>query len=413
MKPTALSCIRCGRSYPLDEFDRACGACEREGVAANLSVVYDESTPPDRDARPSAPRTLWRFADALPLQADAAISLGEGMTPLIPVAWPDCEALFVKDETRNPTWSFKDRLASVAVSWAASIGTRVIATSSSGNAGAAAASYAARAGLPCVVLTFKGAAGPMVEQIRAAGAMVLECAEKEDRWRILSAAVDRFGWFPTSPFFGPTAGSNPIGIEGYKTLAYEIAEQLDWRVPDWCVLPVCYGDALFGLWKGFDEMRRWGWTDDMPRLAAAEVSGSLSAGLSGDDPMPPAVDRDTGSIATSIDIPRSTAQALLALRRSDGLAVTLDDEAILAAQAALARDTGLFVEASSAAALAAVERLGAGGAIRDGDTVVAVATASGLKDVDAGSSASGAVPRVEADLDSLCRALVEHYGFDV
>ena len=413
MEPTSLACVRCGRSYPLDSFDRACGACGDKEVAANLSVVYDESNPPDRDALPGAPKTLWRFADALPLGAEQAVTLGEGMTPIIPAASPHCETLFVKDETRNPTWSFKDRLASVAISWAASIGVGVIATSSSGNAGAAAASYAARAGMPCVVLTFKGAAGPMVEQIRAAGAMVLECAEKEDRWRILSEAVDRFGWFPTSPFFGPTAGSNPIGIEGYKTLAYEIAEQLDWRVPDWCVLPVCYGDALFGLWKGFDEMRRWGWTDRMPRLVAAEVSGSLSAGLSGDDPMPPAVEREAGSIAISIDIPRSTAQALLALRRTDGLAVTLEDSAILGAQAALARDSGLFVEASSAAALAAIDRLGDDGAIRRGDTVVAVATASGLKDVGAAPSAAAAVPGVKADLDDLRRALGEHYGFDV
>ncbi|MDE0335368.1 MAG: pyridoxal-phosphate dependent enzyme, partial [Defluviicoccus sp.] len=209
MKPAALACIRCRGTYPLDSLDRACGACEDDGVAANLGVVYDESAPPDRDVLPETPRTLWRFADALPLPAENAISLGEGMTPLVPIASPHCEALFVKDETRNPTWSFKDRLASVAVSWAASIGARVIATSSSGNAGAAAAAYAARAGLPCVVLTFKGAAGPMVEQIRATGAMVLECAEKEDRWRILSRAVEEFGWFPTSPFFGPTAGSNP------------------------------------------------------------------------------------------------------------------------------------------------------------------------------------------------------------
>ncbi len=411
MKPTSLSCIRCGRSYPLESFDRACGACESDGVAANLGVVYDESTLPDRDALPAAPRTLWRFADTLPLEAGQAVSLGEGMTPLLPIASPRCETLFVKDETRNPTWSFKDRLASVAVSWAVSAGARVIATSSSGNAGAAAASYAARAGLPCVVLTFKGAAGPMVEQIRAAGAMVLECAEKEDRWHILSRAVEKFGWFPTSPFFGPTAGSNPIGIEGYKTLAYEIAEGLDWCVPDWCVLPVCYGDALFGLWKGFDEMRRWGWTGGMPRLVAAEVSGSLSSALSRDDPMPPAVDRDAGSVATSIDIPRSTAQALIALRRTDGIAVALDDAAILGARETLARGAGLFVEASSAAAFAAIERLGAAGTIRRGDTVVAIATASGLKDV--GAAPSAPVPSVNADLDDLRRALGEHYGFDV
>ena len=411
MKPKALACIRCGRSYPLESFDRCCGACEAEGVAANLGVVYEEPDYPDRDGLPAAPNTMWRFADALPLRAEQAVSLGEGMTPLLPISSTWCETLLVKDETRNPTWSFKDRLASVAVSWAVSAGAMVIATSSSGNAGAAAASYAARAGLPCVVLTFKGAAGPMVGQIRAAGAMVLECAEKEDRWRILSRAVEEFGWFPTSPFFGPTAGSNPIGIEGYKTLAYEIAEGLDWRVPDWCVLPVCYGDALFGLWKGFDEMCRWGWTDAMPRLVAAEVSGSLSSGLSSDDPMPPAVERDAGSVAVSIDIPRSTAQALMALRRTDGIAVALDDSAILGAQATLARESGLFVEASSAAAFAAIDRLGAGGTIGRGDTVVAIATASGLKDV--GAAPSALVPAVKADLDDLRRVLGEHYGFDV
>ena len=411
MKPTSLACIGCGETHPLDDFARACRACAEAGAIVNLGVVYGQSTPPCRDAIPAEPATLWRFADALPLAAEDAVSLGEGMTPLIPLASPHGGSLWVKDETRNPSWSFKDRLASVAVSWAKKIGAKVIATSSSGNAGAAAASYAARAGLPCVVLTFRGAAGPMVGQIRAAGAMVLECAEKEDRWRILSRAVQEFGWFPTSPFFGPAAGSNPIGIEGYKTLAYEIAEGLGWRAPDWCVLPVCYGDALFGLWKGFDEMRRWGWTQGMPRLVAAEVSDSLAAGLAGEDPMPPAVARDGDSIAVSIDIPRSTAQALLALRRTDGIAVALGDAEIAAARAALARREGLFVEASSAAAFAAVERLGAAGKFGRNDSVVVIATASGLKDM--GSSPAQKLPKAGTDLDGLRRALKESYGFDV
>ncbi|MDE0060987.1 MAG: pyridoxal-phosphate dependent enzyme [Defluviicoccus sp.] len=411
MKPTSLACIGCGETHPLDAFARACRACAEAGVTANLGVVYGDAATPRRDAIPAGPATLWRFADALPLAAEDAVSLGEGMTPLVPIAAPHRGSLWVKDETRNPSWSFKDRLASVAVSWAKKIGAQVIATSSSGNAGAAAASYAARANLPCVVLTFRGAAGPMVGQIRAAGAMVLECAEKEDRWRILSRAVKEFGWFPTSPFFGPAAGSNPIGIEGYKTLAYEIAEGLGWRAPDWCVLPVCYGDALFGLWKGFDEMRRWGWTEAMPRLVAAEVSGSLAAGLAGEDPMPPAVARDGDSIAVSIDIPRSTAQALLALRRTDGIAVALDDAEIATARAALARREGLFVEASSAAAFAAIERLGAAGTFRGGDSVVAIATASGLK--DAGSSPADALPGAGTDLDGLRCALKQSYGFDV
>ena len=127
-------------------------------------------------------------------------------------------------------------------------GARVIASSSSGNAGAAAAAYAARAGLPCVVFTFVGTAGPMVLQMQAYGALVVAVENKAHRWTLLEAGVRRFGWFPTSPFFGPVVGSNPYGIEGYKSLAYEIAEQLDWHVPDWIVLPVCYGDA-WSAWR--------------------------------------------------------------------------------------------------------------------------------------------------------------------
>ncbi len=413
MDAASLDCILCGIAYPVDHFDRACSSCLARGHAANLSVGYVAGPAPDRDALPSHPASMWRYADMLPLAAGEAVSLGEGATPLVRIEWTDGMEVEVKDETRNPTWSFKDRLASVAVSWARRSGAAVIATSSSGNAGAAAAAYAARAGLACVVLTFRGTAGPMIDQIRAAGAMVLECAAKDDRWIILEKAVRAFGWFPTAPFFGPTVGSNPIGIEGYKTLAYEIAEQRGWQVPDWCVLPVCYGDALFGLWKGFEEMRRWGWTTAVPRLVAAEISGSLAAAMAGGGPMPPAVVRNAGSVAVSIDAPRSTAQAVAALRRTDGVALTLDDAAILEARARLARRTGMFLEASSAAAFAAIDRLCGAGTIARGQSVVAVATASGLKDIGAAPDAASPLPSVAPDLDSLVLALREAYGFDV
>ncbi len=130
----------------------------------------------------------------------------------------------------------------------------MIASSSTGNAGAAAAAYATRAGLPSIIFTVVGAAGPMMTQMQAYGALVVAVEDKAHRWTLLEAGVRRFGWFPTSPFFGPVVGSNPYGIEGYKSLAYEIAEQLEWRVPDWVVLPVCYGDALVGMARGFAEL---------------------------------------------------------------------------------------------------------------------------------------------------------------
>ena len=165
-----------------------------------------------------------------------AITLGEGGTPLHHLSGAGrvlgLTRLFAKDETRNPTLSFKDRLAAVAISAARQLGEKTIVSSSSGNAGAAAAAYAAKAGLPCVIFMFQGAAGPMMTQMRAYGARVVTVENKADRWTLMEMAVRQCGWFPTSPFFGPVVGSNPYGIEGYKTLAYETAEQLGWQVPD-------------------------------------------------------------------------------------------------------------------------------------------------------------------------------------
>lgn len=410
--PHLLKCIRCRQSAPLEAFDRACDRCTADGVHSNLTVDYGEWAPPTRYEIPMWPDTMWRFAGQLPVAIDEAVSLGEGATPLIAADGLVPCSLLLKDETRNPTWSFKDRLASIAVSWAKHIGAKVIATSSTGNAGAAAAAYAARANLPCVVLTFGGVAPAMITQIRSYGAMVLTVATKDDRWAVLSDAVRELGWFPTSPFFGPAVGSNPIGLEGYKTIAYEIAEQFDWQAPDWCVLPVCYGDALYGMWKGFEEMRSWGWIDRCPRLVAAEVSGSLTATLANESNMPLDVPRTGQSLAISIDVTRGTYQALHALRQSGGMAVTLEDDALLDWQRRLASGSGLFVEMSSAAALAAVDRLTEKGTIGRDETVVAVLTASGLKDSGVGVAEPRSVPKVSADLDSVLGALRKTYGFD-
>ena len=301
----------------------------------------------------------------------------------------------------------------MAISWARKIGAPAIATSSTGNAGAAAAAYAARAGLPCVVLTYKGAAGAIVSQMRSYGAMVLTVPAIEDRWTVLSQAVREYGWFPTSPFFGPAVGSNPIGVEGYKTLAYEIAEQFDWEPPDWCILPVCYGDALFGMWRGFDDMKSWGWIDAIPRLVAAEVSGSLAAAVAQDLDMPPVVPRNSKSIANSIDVMRATYQARHALKQTDGLAVALDDQELIEARDRLASSAGLSAETSSAAAFAAVDVLSRSGVIKPNDRVVAIMTATGLKDFGmAGIPVLGA-PDVAPDLESVLRALSDEYSYNV
>jgi threonine synthase len=347
----------------------------------------------------------------LPAPAGQAVTLGEGDTPLLPVPALGLGDVWVKDESRNPTWSFKDRLASSAVTMAKQFGARLIVSSSSGNAGAAAAAYAAKAGLPCIVFTFKGAAGPLLTQMRAYGAMVVMVEDKDDRWRFQSAGVEKFGWYPTSPFFGPVIGSNPFGMEGYKTIAFEIAESFDWQPPDWCVLPVCYGDALHGMWKGFEELEALGWIDRVPRFAAAEVSGSLAAALSAGEAAPMPRPRNAATIATSIGANQGTVQALEVLRRTNGAAVVVEDDALIEWVVKLAKREGIWAEPSSVAPLAAIEKLRHQGTIGAHERVVALVTASGLKDIAPAEKALAPAPMVSGTLDDVLRALHRSYGF--
>ena len=274
-------------------------------------------------------------------------------------------------------------------------------SSSTGNAGAAVAAYAAKAGLPCIVFTAQGAVGPLVTQMRVYGATVVAVANKADRWPLMQHAVRQLGWYPTSPFFGPVVGSNPYGIEGYKTLAYEIAEQMSWRVPDCCVLPVCYGDALIGMWRGFMEMRAIGWTDRLPRMMAAEIYGSLGAALRDGGDVLPDMPMTHDTVAKSTSATRSTFQALHVLRASGGAATVVTNDAIMRWQQQLAREEGLYVEPASAGAIAAVVQLKESGEIKSTDKVVALLTASGLKDPGATTSVQDDLSAVSGDVEAV------------
>jgi threonine synthase len=404
-----LQCVRCEARYPADHYAEDCPAC-RPVARSNLMVVYEDQLRSPR-AKPAADagRGLWRYGDLLPVAQADGISLGEGGSPLHLLSRVGgaigVGRLLGKDETRNPTWSFKDRLACMAASSAKAMGAKVIVSSSSGNAGAAAAAYAAKAGLDCVIFTFKGTAGPMLTQMRAYGATVVACENKGDRWTLMEHAVRNYGWFPTSPFFGPVVGSNPYGIEGYKTLAYEVAEQMDWNVPDWCVLPVCYGDALLGMWRGFEDMMAFGWTDRMPRMVAAETYGSLGAALTDGLDAPPDIRKNYETVAVSIGATRGTYQALDIIRRSGGTALTIGNDDIMRWQQVMARDEGLYIEPSSAAGIAAIEQLAQAGRLGADDTVVSLLTASGLKDPAATATQQGEMVAVPANFDDAVAAL--------
>ncbi|GLS33551.1 L-threonine synthase [Mesorhizobium albiziae] len=388
-KIEGFSCIRCGATYPgdIDIDSRGCPACQA-AAPANLQPIYARKpyVSPDSAVGGAAGKSLWRFASMLPCSAEEAVSLGEGQTPLIAAARMGrllgTPKLSIKDEGRNPTWSHKDRFSTVAVSVARARGARVVATASSGNAGASLAAYAARAGLDCVVATFAGSAGPMLSQIRKYGATVLPLVNKRDRWTLLQQAVSRFGWFVTSPYHAPVVGSHPLGIEGYKTIAYEIVEQSDGRAPNWCVVPVCYGDALAGLWSGFKDLYDAGVIDRLPRLVAAEVHGSLADALAHGLDHLEERDIQFDTLAVSIGTPRSAYQALKALRESSGHAVPVTNDGLVEMQQRLARSEGIFAELASVTPCVAIENLRKRNVISPDDHVVAIVTASGLKDLD-------------------------------
>jgi threonine synthase len=383
---TGLRCLRCAAEFDPRPTLTGCPRCAAEGHVANLTPTYDyaavrAATSPEAWA--SRPRGVWRYRELLPVDTAQAVSLGEGGTPLVHLPrlgeQLGLTRLYVKDESRNPTLSFKDRMASLVVSHARQVGARTVAIASSGNAGAALAAYAARAGLECVVLTSASAPAAMMAQMLAYGATLLAPPNAADRWTLLRAGVERLGWYAASNFLPRPVGSNPFGVDAYKTIAFEIWEDLGRAVPEAVVFPVCYGDGLWGATKGFEELERLGWSDGVPRMGAAEVFGCLTSALETDaDDVAPVPSES--SIAISIATGLSTHQGLTALRRGHGFAGRVNDDDTLAMQHRLADLEGLFAEASSVLGLVLAGRARQDGTLRADDRVVVILTASGLKD---------------------------------
>jgi threonine synthase len=357
---------------------------------------------------------MWRYQPLLPVSADNVTSLGEGATPLLGVprlgAHLGIPNLYIKDESRNPSGSFKDRLAAAAVSAARQMGKRVVVGSSSGNAGAAIGAMAARSGLACVIFTTQQFPLAMKTQMAVYGSYLIAAPTVKDRWSLMEAGVERFGWFPVTVFRYPYFGSNCYGIEGYKTLGYEIADQLP-AVPDHIVFPVGAGDAFSGAYKGLAEYAEAGAIPSLPRMHAAEVNGplehSLVHGLDYVEDMPAP---NVASVAISVGSTLSTYQALNVLHQTKGSARSADNDEMLAAQSDLARLEGIFVETSSALSVAVLPRLVADGVIDPDSTVVAVLTSDGLKDPDTTAAHLPRIPSSGSDLESVVEILRDVYG---
>jgi threonine synthase len=349
-------------------------------------------------AQPPLPG-LERWAPLLPPLAPG-LAMAEGGTALVPApelaAWAGLNGeLFIKDESRNPTWSHKDRFNLCSVSVAVAMGAAGVVLSSSGNHGASAAAYAARAGLPCIVLVSRDTPPAVQSFVRAYGAAVLAVPQAGSQ-TLIRQIVERLGYH---------FAHHAWGCEGYKTLAYEVFAQLGGRVPAAVFIPTSNAQLLFGVWKGFRELRELGVAATTPVMVACEPA-TCAAHFQAFETRQDHVEIVEGpTVAYAIGSRVSSTQGMLALRESGGFAVSLPDDETRAAQAALA-GRGMWQEASGAISLAGLRQVVAAGRRFDGP-VVCVTCSSGFKDVGVGRDPA---PASELEWDAVCRALATHYG---
>ncbi|MCC7416031.1 MAG: threonine synthase [Acidobacteria bacterium] len=330
---------------------------------------------------------MWRYRELLPLlDGEAPVTLGEGFTPLVHAerlgAAIGLDRLYIKDESLNPTNSFKARGQSAAITRARGLRASTIALPTAGNAGNAAAAYAAAAGLRCEVFMPADAKRPFVDECRLYGAHVtLVDGLITDAGRLAAERGGPLGWYDVSTL------KEPYRIEGKKTMAYELAEQMDWRWPDWIVYPTGGGTGMVGMWKAFDEIEAIGWVPRGPRPRMVSVQAEHCAPIvrafeQGAERAAPW--EHAATIADGLRVPRAIGDFLIlrAIRESGGTAVAVPDDAMVEGMLRIGRLEGVSAAPEGGAALAAIERLLAAGTIRQSDSVVLFNTGGALKYLD-------------------------------
>ncbi|HWB48095.1 MAG TPA: threonine synthase [Stellaceae bacterium] len=358
-------CPACGKTIAAD---RPIWRCD---CGSHLNLAPGEGL--SRGRIDTGDASLWRYRAALGLQGPPRVSLGEGWTPLVQRGWDGAPIRF-KLESQMPTGSFKDRGTAVMLNHLLEVGVGPIHEDSSGNAGSSIATYAAAAGIPCRIFVPATAPRGKVVQIAASGAAVE--AISGTRQDVTDAALAA----ASGASFYASHNWQPFFIEGTKTLAYELWEQLGFAVPDNVLVPTGYGSNILGLERGFDELMRRGEVNRMPRLFAVQAANcaAFAAAWAGDTAFSP---RPTMADGIATAKPVRTAEVLAALRRSGGGVIAVPEEEIAPALLRLGR-LGLYVEPTSATAGAALTRLLADGTVTPSETTVAVITGHGLKAAD-------------------------------
>ena len=381
MNVTHLECALCGLEHEAQRLHNLCTACGKP-----LLVRYDLERAKmtlTRESLATRRPDLWRYREVLPVEDDKNIvSLGEGWTPLLPArtlaATLGLNDLYIKDESQNPTQSFKARGMTTAVSMAKELGAEKLAVPSAGNAAGALAAYAARAGLQSFIFMPRDTPRANVVECEQTGAhvtlmdgLITDCGAEVGRRK------EAEGWFDVSTL------KEPYRVEGKKTLGYELAEQLNWELPDVIIYPTGGGTGLIGMWKAFDEMEQMGWIGSKrPRMVTVQASGcapivtAFEAGKRFADEFP-----NAATTASGLRVPKAIGDFLIldAIRESGGTAIAVTDDELIDATKVIGAAEGLFCAPEGAACLPALEKLIDSGAVKMNDRVVLFNTGSGVK----------------------------------
>ena len=401
-----LRCRECGRQFPVEAL-HVCDYC-----FGPLEVAYDYeriAAVVSRERIAAGPRSIWRYRDLLPVDDAAPVDLGAGFTPLIRADRLAAELglgeLWVKDDTANPTGSFKDRVVSVALTKARQLGFKVAACASTGNLANSVAAHAARAGMASVVLIPSDLEAAKITMTAVYGGTVVAVRGTYDEVNRLCAELT--SEHPSWAFVNVNVRS--YYAEGSKTLAFEVAEQLGWQAPDHVIVPIASGSQLTKVAKGFAELVEVGLLDGP---APVRVSGAQAAGCSpvatafaeGSDDIRP-VKPSTIAKSLSIGNPADGWYALRAIRESGGSCAAVTDDEVIEGIGLLARTEGIFAETAGGVTIATLAKLAASGEVRPDERVVALVTGHGLKTVEALSPRFGPTVTIDPTLTSFDSSL--------
>ncbi len=413
-----LKCTLCG-----DELDPRTTryVCPKHGDEGILDTILDYKaiaarTSP-RKISDSRDFSIWRYADLLPIDdaAKFAPPLQVGWTPLYRSTTLGAQLglshLFFKDDGRNPTASFKDRASAFVVAKARELGVEIITTASTGNAGAALAGMSAAAKMPAVIFVPQTAPPAKIAQLLIFGARVMLVKGNYDQAVALCLAASKeFGWYCRNTAY------NPYTVEGKKTAALEICEQLTederrrtkvWSAPDSIFVSVGDGNIISGLWKGLRDLLALGWIEKMPKLFGVQAEGSAAcykAWKAGTEKITP-VNAVTVADSISADVPLDGVRAVRAVRETGGAYLAVSDDEILAAIPELARGEAIFVEPAASAAYAGLKKAVAQGLVKSDEHIVVMLTGNGLKDIASAMKVAGAGTVIEPTLEAVRRAI--------